>query len=85
MKTEAVRLAEEEIEPKCCGHKVHAQIEYADREKGPIESLIGVDLNNPQDVETVKDLLFEWLTAKRAMNNHKAPDHFIVYRNWPKA
>jgi len=73
------------IEPKCCGHKIHAQIEYTNREKGSVESLVGIDMENPEELEMIRDMLNEWLTAKRAMNNHSAPDHFIVYRNWPKA
>jgi hypothetical protein len=72
------------IGPKCCGHKHHAQIEYTGI-YGSVESLLGFDPTNPEDIEAVKEMLEEWLTRKRANNRPDDPDHFIVYRNWPKS
>lgn len=71
------------IEPKCCGHKIHAQIEYMSYDRDSIESLVGLDVTTTEGAQMARDMLEEWLTAKRAMNAHSAPDHFIVYRNWP--
>lgn len=67
----------------CCKKVAHAQIEYQHAEKGSLESLIGVDPQDPETVKRLHGMLDEWLQAKRMPGDYR--DHFIVFRKWPNS
>jgi len=67
----------------CCKTDVHAQIEYPKRWFGPVESLVGIDVRRLEDRKMLHTMLDEWLDQERG--EAETPDHFTVFRKFPKS